>query len=56
MPVTVGTIAPSANATGQVTLDFSGCTDSTVRFALKVDFTANGGAYSRSTTISNQTK
>jgi Divergent InlB B-repeat domain len=56
MPVTVGTIAPSANASGQVTLDFSGCTDSTVRFALKVGFTANGGTYSRSITINNQTK
>jgi hypothetical protein len=56
LPVTVGTIAPAANATSQVTLDFSGCPDSTARFSLKVAFTANSGAYSGSTAISNQTK
>ena len=56
MPVTVGTIAPAANATGLVTLNFSGCPDTTVRLSVKVAFTANSGAYSGSTTISNQTK
>jgi hypothetical protein len=55
-PVTVGTIAPAANATGSVTFSFAGCTDTTARFSAKVNFVANGGAYSGSTTINNQTK
>ena len=55
-PVAYGTIAPAANATAGVTLDFSGCPDTTGRFAAKVNFTANSGAYSGSTTINNQTK
>jgi hypothetical protein len=54
-PIGLGTIAAGANASGQVTLNFAGC-DSTARFALKVGLGANGGAYSGSTTINNQTK
>jgi hypothetical protein len=56
LPISVGTIASGANGTGQVTLDFSGCADSTARFSLKVAFSANGGAYSGWATISNQTE
>ncbi len=56
LPVVVGNIAPSSNATGQVTLDFSGCADPAARFTLKVDFSANGGVYKGSTTINNQAK
>src|SRR5262249_19574479 len=55
-PITVGTIAPSANATGSVTINFAGCTDTAARFSAKVNFAANGGSYTGSTTISNQTK
>jgi hypothetical protein len=53
-PVSVGSIAPSANATGNVTIDFGGCADSTARFTAVVKFAA--GSYSGSTTISNQPK
>jgi len=55
-PVVVGDIAPSANATGQMTIDFSGCPDATGRFSLKVSFEANSTTYTGSTTINNQTK
>jgi hypothetical protein len=55
-PVAVGDIAVGANATGAVTLGFSGCPDSTARFTAKVTFSANGGAYTGSTTINNQPK
>jgi len=55
LPVMVGDIPPAANAMGAVTLNFSGC-DKPARFTVKVAFTANGGTYSGSTTISNQTK
>ncbi len=55
-PVTVGTILPSANASGQVTFNFAGCQDTTARFAAKVSFAANSNAYTGSTTINNQTK
>ena len=55
-PITIGTIAPSANATGTVTINFAGCADTTGRFSAKVNFTANGGGYSGSTTVNNQTK
>jgi len=56
LPVSVGTIATASNATGQITINFSGCADATDRFAAKVNFSANGGAYTGSTTISNQAK
>jgi uncharacterized repeat protein (TIGR01451 family) len=55
-PVAAGNIAPAANSAGAVTFDFSGCTDAAALFSLRVNFTANGGAYSGSTTIINQTK
>ena len=55
-PVTIGDIASASNATGQITIDFSGCPDSTARFSLKVNFEANSTSYSGSTTINNQTK
>jgi hypothetical protein len=55
-PITVGTIAPTGNATGSIIIDFSGCTDTAARFSAKVNFGANGGGYTGSTTISNQTK
>jgi len=55
MPVTVGNIAAGANATGSVTINVAGC-DTTARFSLKVNFTANSGSYSSSGTIANQTK
>jgi hypothetical protein len=54
-PVIVGNIAPAANLRGQVTLNFSGC-DNPARFTVRVTFTANGGAYSGSTTLSKQAK
>jgi hypothetical protein len=54
LPVAIGTIAPATNATGQITLDFSGCPDSTARFTMQVSFSADG--YIGSTTINNQTK
>ncbi|HXA49456.1 MAG TPA: hypothetical protein VNV86_04090, partial [Candidatus Acidoferrum sp.] len=56
MPVSVGTIAPGANLTGQVTIDFAGCSDTTGRFSAKINFSANGGSYQGGTTINNQTK
>lgn len=56
LPVTVGDIAPSAYATGQVTLNFAGCPDTTGRFTAIITYSANSGAYSGSTTIYNQTK
>ena len=55
-PVAVGDIAVGANATGAVTLGFGGCPDSTARFTAKVNFSANSGAYTGSTTINNQPK
>jgi hypothetical protein len=54
-PVTVGDIAPSASLTGPVTFNFSGC-QATARFTAIVSFSANGGAYTGSTTINNQTR
>ncbi len=54
-PVAVGDIAPGSSANGQVSFNLSGC-DSTARFAVVVRFAANGGAYTGSTTINNQTK
>ena len=55
-PVTIGYIAAGASATGAATLSFGGCADSTMRFMAKVNFSANSGAYTGSTTINNQPK
>jgi hypothetical protein len=54
LPAAVGTIAPAANATAQITLNFVGCTGTPV-FTVLVQFSANSGAYTGSTTIFNQT-
>jgi hypothetical protein len=55
-PVAIGDIAIKANGAGAVTLSFGGCADSTARFAAKVSFSADAGAYAGSTTINNQPK
>jgi hypothetical protein len=55
-PITLGTISPAANATGAVTINFASCTDAAARFSAKINFAANSGAYSGSTTIVNQVR
>jgi hypothetical protein len=55
-PIAIGNIAIGANATGGVTFGFSGCADASARFAATVNFNANAGAYTGSTTINNQPK
>jgi hypothetical protein len=55
-PVAIGNIAIGANAAGVVTFSFGGCADSTARFAAKVNFSADAGGYTGSTTINNQPK
>ncbi len=52
-PVAVGDIKAGGSASGQVQLSFAGCTG-TVRFTVAVAFSANSGAYTGSTTLSNQ--
>jgi hypothetical protein len=52
-PIVVGDIAAGANLSGQVQISFAGC-QGTVRFTAVVGFSANSGAYTGSTTLSNQ--
>jgi Divergent InlB B-repeat domain len=55
LPVGAGAIQPSGTGSGQVTLEFGGCTGNPL-FTVLVQFSANSGGYSGSTTIFNQTK
>lgn len=54
-PVSAGSIAPAGTGAGQVTIDFGGCAGNPF-FTAVVKFAANGGAYTGSTTLYNQTK
>jgi hypothetical protein len=55
LPLSVGTIAVAGTANSAVTLALGGC-DTTARFSAKFNFSANSGAYTGSTTLSNQTR
>jgi hypothetical protein len=55
LPAAVGTIAPASNGTAQITLNFADYTGTPV-FTVLVQFSANRGSYTGSTTIFNQTK
>lgn len=52
-PLPVGTIPPGGSASGNVTIDFAGCT-ATSRFSATISFSSNGGLSSGSKTLSNQ--
>ena len=52
-PVLLGDITPGTNASGTVQLNFAGC-QGAVRFTVVVKFSANSGAYTGSSSISNQ--
>jgi hypothetical protein len=49
----VGNIAPSASASGSVTIDFTGCAPAN-RFTVAFTYSANGGAVTGSKTLYNQ--
>lgn len=53
LPVAFGDISPGGNVTSQVALNLSGCL-STARFTVLVNFSANSGSYTGSTTVFNQ--
>jgi hypothetical protein len=53
LPVSVGNIAPSASAAGNVTVDFTGCAAAN-RFTVTFTYSANGGAVTGSKTLYNQ--
>jgi hypothetical protein len=52
-PVLVGNIAPSASASGNVTIDFTGCATAN-RFTVAFTYSANGGVVTGSKTLYNQ--
>jgi len=52
-PLPVGTIDPGGTASGNVTIDFTGCA-ATARFSVKIPFSANSGTVSGSKTLNNQ--
>ena len=52
-PVQVGNIAPGATATGNVTIDFTGC-PAAATFLVTVSFSANSGAATGSISKMNQ--
>jgi hypothetical protein len=53
LPVTLADIAPGSVASGNVTIDFTGCAPAN-RFTVSFTFSANGGSVSGSTTSYNQ--
>ncbi len=56
MPVSYGDLAPSTgSAMRPVTFDFHGCPTG-AKFSVTVNFRANGGAYTGSTTLNNQVR
>ena len=52
-PLSVGDLVPGATATGNVTVDFTGC-DSTSKFTVAVSLSANSGATAATITSANQ--
>jgi streptogramin lyase len=52
-PLAVGDIAASGKASGDVTINFSGCA-STARFTAKITYSANDGAVTGSKNLNNQ--
>ncbi len=52
-PVSLGSIAPSASVTGDVTIDFTGC-GSTAKFTMRLTVAANGGATSATIVRNNE--
>ncbi len=53
LPVLVGNIAPGGSATGNVTIDYTGCAPAN-RFTVVLSYSANGGAVTGSKTLYNQ--
>jgi hypothetical protein len=53
LPLSLGTINPGIAATGNLTVNFTGC-DSTSKFTAVVSVSANGGNTSANTTFANQ--
>lgn len=52
-PLPVGTIPAGGSASGNVTIDFAGCT-ATSRFSATIPFSSNGGLSTGSKTLNNQ--
>jgi hypothetical protein len=52
-PMTLGSLAPGASATGNVTVNFTGC-DTTSKFTVTIWLSANSGATTASATFANQ--
>jgi len=52
-PISLGTLSPGSSATGNLTVNFSGC-DSTSKFTVTIYLSANGGATTGTATFANQ--
>ena len=52
-PIALGTISPGNSASGGITINFTGCAN-TVRFTVKIPFSANNGALLSSLAVYNQ--
>jgi hypothetical protein len=52
-PVVVGDISPQSSASGQATINFSGCA-AAAKFAVTMPYSSNGGSVTGSKTLYNQ--
>jgi hypothetical protein len=54
-PLSVSSIAAGRSGSANITINFTGCANSS-RFRVVIPFSSSGGAYSGSSTLTNQSR